>query len=203
VALIDNFDRANAANLGADWTADIYGISALSPEIVSNAAKGTGVAQQNAYYSAGTFGSDFHAGIEIVVHSGAYPFSIYMITSGVGTSGEDGYQLAYTGGDGSLELYREDNGVDSSVLGAWAQTIAANNWVWLSTSGTAVRAHHGTTNDFGASTLIGSVTDNTYRSATTYVGLQLLPDTVVNNFYGATVTPVGGLTPPYVAISVA
>lgn len=52
----DDFNRADAASLGANWTAFSGGIS--SPSIVSNKAQDTGGADSGAIYSAATFPAD-------------------------------------------------------------------------------------------------------------------------------------------------
>jgi hypothetical protein len=191
MATLDNFHREDSTGLGSSvWTADIFGSSALAPNVVSTQAKGGGSGYYNAYHTT-MLGPDCYLGIQCQTVTGTNPVAIYIIPSAVGTSGADGYGLVVTGTGNTSELYRSDN-ASGTLLTTFTQAMSVGDYLWLSLRDSYVRARTSTGHDFFGAALIGEVTDNTHRSASSAIGFQLLANAIASDFLG------GNLNAPFV-----
>lgn len=148
--LLDDFDRADASDLGADWSANPTE-SASNLAISSNQAKRSGTNQSCAnYYNPATYGPDVEAYFTIGANlTGTTNTGVIcrLTTPGAGTA--DGYRLSVV--NNILRVFRYDNGSatqlgsDISVttatgdsFGIWAiggqllvyQKASGGSWTW-------------------------------------------------------------------------
>lgn len=195
--VIDVFTRADAASLGANYTANPFNNGATSLEISSNAAVG-----QNAtfsfdlnWYNVATFGPDVEVFVTLSTLGDAAS-EVYLIarvqSPSASSSTGDGYWCELTGGGTTLTYKSITNG-SASTLGS-SETPGAfspGDSFGFSVVGTTLQAYRKTSGVW--STYGTSRTDGTYTGAG-YIGLGSYEDTrtqVIDDFGGGTVVVAG------------
>ncbi len=128
----DNFNRADAGSLGANWTEITNGfkIASNQADVVNSGPKQaafyTGAASTNDQFSQSTAqGSPFQWGV-----------GVRLANAG----GLDGYVAMAGGGAGNINIYRFDNGTPTNMtLGS--DSLAAGDVVKITVSGTTITAY--------------------------------------------------------------
>lgn len=162
VSVIDDFNRANNADLGSNWTNPVDN-NDCALQIVSNTARVTSTSTDcSEYWNVGNLGPDVEAYATITTKAGGL-FYLYCRLQSEGTSGVDGY-LAYASDAADLiRLYRLDNNVLTQLATA-AQLWADGDALGISCVGTTIQVWRKATGG-GSWTLIHSQTDSTYQAA--------------------------------------
>lgn len=150
VVLSDDFDRADAANIGSDWT---YTLSIV--EILSNYARvdGDNGTTRIAHRFNTSVGSDDH-------HSSLYLPSAMPANSEIGpmvrrqSSGNNGYYIRLVSGN-SISIYRAETSGFDTYLDAVVTTIPSNAKISLQANGSDIQA-------FVNDVMVLEVTDTTY-----------------------------------------
>jgi hypothetical protein len=114
VALLDDFDRADASTLGANWTTDPGGYGAQSPRIASNALSVPGDGNPaEAWWNGATFGPDLDMVVTLteITATANDSYGLYARVSVPGDDATQGYipALRYIGPGWQVELYRLPN----------------------------------------------------------------------------------------------
>ena len=182
--VIDDFNRADSATLGASYTArPLNDIASASLDIVSNAAT-SGATFESNWRNTGTYGPDTEvtSTVKASFTNTSDGEGGWLVTSGMlllrlaspGTASVDGYSLTYEGGPDMgyvATFFRIDNGVITG-LGATAFAtggILAGDVFGLEAAGPTLKAYRKPS--AGAwGQLNTSRTDSTYTAAG-YIGL--------------------------------
>lgn len=135
----DDFNRADAGDLGANWTEFSEGFKIVSNQAV---AVNSGV-QNRAYYSgAGAFGNDQYSSVVVGTGSGSnggYDARVGVRLSGTGTT-ISGYELRWGDIDGtSVKIFRVDSGSETQ-LQSTTLTVAPGDVMRIEVEGTTIRA---------------------------------------------------------------
>jgi hypothetical protein len=155
--ILDNFDRADAANLGSKWTDGYNGFDISSksaaPEIAGDYSITTfntvnSSANQECYCTLKTVASNEKLGLYVRWNNAA----------------GNGYGLTahFTAGGNYMNLYRTDNYVDTG-LSTTNMTFASGDKIGLRANGSTIEAWYKSVS--GNWQLISSVTDSTYSNA--------------------------------------
>lgn len=168
--VIDDFDRANSANLGANWTTPLR-TSDITPIIDTNSATngpGTSLAS-GAYYSVATYGPDMEAFADLTP-SGAdlAQHQVYVRVTGSGATA-CGYEVIYTvnvASPDSLRIGRVDNGVVTFLSSTFYFTneILSGDFIGIEAIGTTISAYFKRSADLWGNAYI-TLTDSTYTAA--------------------------------------
>lgn len=188
--LIDNFDRADATTLGANWTTFITVFTgARSHDIVTNECKAVDVGAQQDYYNVATYGPDCEAYITVrAVASANEGFGLFLRLVNIGSGATDGYLLKaikQTGTD-TWEIYRIDNAA-TTLLGATVTgpEFAVGDQIGFEAIGSTLKGYHKPA--AGSWTEVLARTDATY-SAAGRIGIQSDDQpAVLDDFSGGTV----------------
>ena len=189
-ALLDDFTRANAGTLGANWTADAFGFGLGSFSIVSNQAS-SGSGFHSNWWSAASFGADQEAYFTFVSATLAGGF-VRLFTRLVGpgtTATADGYELTLDATTGAVN--RVDDGVDTQ-LGNALTTLTAGHKYAIACTGSTIEYWR----DSGAGwVLLLSRTDATYAGGGS-IGIyaQNVTAFVIDDFGGGTIGGDAGET---------
>jgi len=166
----DSFTRANAANLGANWTI-ITGETAM--QIVSNHAEPTSFSSGDSgeFYSAITFPADQYSQIILVDEFGATGGSGPALMVRVASGARTYYRWAFAL-NGTWELGKSIAGVFTSLATGTAAGFAVNDIIKIQIAGTTIKL-------FRNATQIGSnVIDSSIASGYPGIGYSTAGQTV-------------------------
>lgn len=193
--VLDDFTRADAATLGANWTANPTG-SAGRHRVASNQAKReTGTANTADYYSVNTYGPDCECYVTMDVLApddwgGTISGGIFvrLVNPGAGTA--DGYRHSFRGSD-SHTLFRYDNGTATALGADFSVSGADGDSFGLEAVGSTIKAYHKPS--AGSWTEVASRTDGTY-SAAGFLALAMFDgsDNLRFDDFGGGTIPAGG-----------
>lgn len=130
----DNFDRANSANLGSNWSLGPESIahSNVGPQILSNRAYNEGTSDCDAFYSGASFSADqFVQATVKSINSGTDDFSGILVRADA--SDYVMVQVNKFGGNYRMYWY---NGGTYTLLGDYSATPAVNDVLRLEAVGT-------------------------------------------------------------------
>jgi hypothetical protein len=161
-ALLDDFNRTDAATLGANWTA-LTGDSSL--EVVSNEAKDTSAGGvRGNYWNAATFGND----VEAYFVCGSALGGIIDLRVGVASpaddpdTGADGYSLLDSSGTVTLRRIVSGSPTTLHTLGTYFTPLAETDGTGLRRKGNLIQIWN--RNGVGTWQLICTLTDSTHQS---------------------------------------
>lgn len=161
--LLDNFDRADAASLGANWT-DLFNGCAIA----SNQAAGEAAGANFCMWNVATYGPDCEAWIEFSALPGNnLTFGVYLGLVDTGSVVNiDGYLVSFvhqTGGTDIVRITRITNAVGTQLGADISQEFAATDYLGIrrvvSTGTISALRFDGTD-----TTVIGTRTDTTYTA---------------------------------------
>jgi hypothetical protein len=193
--LKDDFNRADAGDLGANWTEPAISTDASSNWTIATnrAAPGGGSAvRSSAYYNVATYGANYEAYFTIAtgtkngryteLYGGLHDFAA-----------PDGYAVRYAAAAGTdaVRIFRIDDNTFTQLGADISQEMTTNEKLGIERSGTAIAAYRYAA---GAWAQLGTRTDGTYTSAG-YVGIgsnHTFP--AIDDFYAGTVGGGGGGT---------
>lgn len=183
-SILDSFTRANAATLGANWTADITGQAYTSFQIVSNAATPNAGAFSNNYWNT-SYGPNCEAFVTIK-NLGTQVFDSLMVRlTNQGTTSATGYSLEWDNTN-HCYLFRIDPSFTNVQLGANIPVTIANGYrIGLSIQGSTIKAW---VDSGGGWTNVGTATDTAYAAAGK-IGMWAQNDTTstYTNFGGGSI----------------
>lgn len=165
-AIVDDFNRADEAPM-TGWT-DTWEVGSVGFGVVGNIARPASNSNATAYLTSTNYGPQVHIAVVLSAISSYQQIGFLLVSEG--TSGLDGYLLAY--GGTSLELYRIDNGSFNIIAGC-TQTVSLSAGdsmgVGRATGGNFTTETCASGAGCGASgagwTIRGTCTDNTYTAA--------------------------------------
>jgi Putative Ig domain len=126
----DNFHRADASTLGANWTAWSWS-GATSPHIATNAVVAIAASTHGAYWSADAFGNDQFSEIQIGTVSGSSDWigmTVRQVSPGTG------YLAIYF--NGQFMLFNENGTTSPTLLASAAGTVVPGDVLRLTVTGT-------------------------------------------------------------------
>lgn len=129
----DDFNRADAGTLGANWT-DQKG----SIDIVSNQAKTSADAEEYAFYSAETFPDDQYSQVVAAGVGASAGMGPSVRASGTNPTANL-YLLLWASSGGAQGLYKNVGG-SVSLLQSITGALSANDVLYLQASGSTIRA---------------------------------------------------------------
>lgn len=137
-ARTDDFNRANAATLGANWTNQ----TANTPSVSSNQCVATASNHHCAYWSANAFNNNQYAKAVVkAVSSGVSYCGVTVRSTGNGgTTNNYHFLTDGAGGSGHTAIGKFENNVQSFILNI-STTFAVNDVIELRVSGTTVSAY--------------------------------------------------------------
>jgi hypothetical protein len=146
----DNFNRANAANLGANWTALNGNIG-----VDTNAAYANGAGLEiGVIWNADVFGNDQYSQATLTANGGAAAIGVLVR----GTAGSGGtYYSYYIGGGG-------DGFLAHTIAGTWVQIGATDSGVWAVNDVLRLEAQGTTLRVYRNGSLFRTVTDTNIAS---------------------------------------
>lgn len=164
--IFDNFNRANAANLGANWATFVTGDPTL--RIVSNTAEPASTWNGNVWTTV-CAGANQEIWVKFASVNSSGAHGIYARVQQDATATPDGYGVEYQGG--VIKLGRLDNNAFAVQAGQQiTQTLAAGDSMGLECIGTTIKGYYKL--GAGAWTLFGTFTDATY-SAGRKLGIEI------------------------------
>lgn len=191
LAVIDDYNRADAATLGANWSSEPLNNGAAMPAIVTNRAMSQGAfSSVAAWYNAATFGPDVEVAHTLPVAGSQYVYLFVRLTDpSASANTADGYALELV--NTAMNIYRQDNAV-GTALGA-EQTVtfpSSGDRLGFEANGSTLQAHRhtGSWATYGASR-----SDATY-AAEGYVGWGSYEDVRTrahDDFSAGTITASG------------
>lgn len=178
-AVLDTFNRADGT-LGSAWTDHLDNTSTVA-RIVSNMAapNATGTTYSDAYWNAGMFNADQ----EVFATYGAVgdEFDLLGRVTNPNTGTASGYLVFIDGASNHVELLKLNSGSTYTSLGFTSHTPTVGATYIFRMVGNTLSLYQG-------STLIYSLTDNTYNSAG-YIGFGLKGNTIrLDDFGGGNYT---------------
>lgn len=185
-ALLDNFDRADAASLGASWT-DLFNGCAIS----SNQAAGEAAGANFSMWNVATYGPDCEAWIEISALPGNnLTFGVYARLVDTGSVVNiDGYIVSFvhqTGGTDIVRISRITNAVGTQLGADISQEFSNGDYLGIRCIGSTIYALR---SSGGTPSVLGARTDATY-SAAGNIAITIEGTTGrVNSFGGGTYVP--------------
>jgi len=127
----DNFNRADAGTLGANWTDQLNGysihVNAAEPE--------TGSADNAAYWSADSFGADHYSQIKLTTIQDGGPT---VRIAGVGAGTVDGYLLSCQAAATTIQRLDNDTG---TILQSGLAVFSNGDTAKLQIVGTTLKAY--------------------------------------------------------------
>jgi len=172
-SVIDNFNRADAANLGANWST-FWGDPTNT--IVTNQAVGSTGWRGN-YYNVGTYGPDCEAYLTLTALGATYTFYLFIRTTS--TSPLTGYAIKVESALSRISLKRYLNGSEAEGMAAYTQAVTAGDSIGISCIGSTITGWY--KSGAGAWTELGHVT-NTYITNAGYICLDHTSTTTANSF---------------------
>lgn len=158
----DDFNRADAGNLGANWTDLLNGL-----DILTNQAGAPSVADHLTFYNAVQYAADQEAYVTFNLSpSDGATAGIYVRLQGTGSIATlDGYAaiLIRQAGTDIVQVYRLDNAVGTQLGANISQEFVNGDGILLRARGTTLTVIHISTG--GVETVIGERTDSTYNLA--------------------------------------
>ena len=186
--LLDNFNRADADSLGADWM--LSGLNyawTRAGEIKSNqaGADDSGDSDSNDWYDASTFGPDCEIHYDVI--GGDY-FELELRLVTPATTGVDGYVVSVSRGatPDAWDFFRVDNGASTKLGATVSQNVANGDSIGAEMIGSTLTAYlKPSGGSWGA---VGNRSDGTHGGAG-YLGTYLSPEAtaLIDNFSGGTV----------------
>lgn len=155
MAVSDDFNRANAATLGANWTDFVGG-----GQIVGNAARAELDQWNFCGYTAVEWANDQSSAIV-----GVGTFFVYAMACVRLNAEGDGYGVLARGGGDEVKIYRLDNGTITEIHATGVTSVVGDE-IGIVATGTSLQA---TKNGSNAGT---AVTDATYASGVAGIGLR-------------------------------
>lgn len=203
-SVLDTYDRADNASLGANWTNAIF-TGDLSARIVSNQKGGNSDTADNynsAYWNVSTFGPncEIYETISVEGFGGTFGGGREFMARLTGLDGTpSGYSTFGNGnGDSTWGIYRYDNGV-ATLLGATiTQAIVDGDAVGIEVNGSTITLYFKAA--AGSWTSLGTRTDSTYTGAGN-IGAILQQSGAAaraDNFGGGTIVTTSVTPPPLV-----
>jgi hypothetical protein len=186
--LLDDFNRANNASLGANWsTLDTY----ASLGITSNACQPNASSGSGAYWNVATFGPDSENYVTVAAIGGSSQFFDQYVR--VGTPGGNYNAYAHECTTNAGALYRVDAKVYTQLGAGLTITVAAGNIIGLEVIGSTLTLYK----NAGSWASNASRTDSTYSAAG---NIALFADNTgihFDDFSGGTVVGGGAAQIPY------
>jgi RHS repeat-associated protein len=166
--VLDTFNRANSASLGASWST-FFGNPThdLNSNQCRNPAADGAASWASNYYNFSQYGPDCEAYFTLKVR----PTNEFHILARVGgtLSTPNGYAIGFnSGGPGVHKILRLDNGVATQLGATFSQSIQTNDTVGIRVIGPIISVFH---KRAGTWTVLTSRTDSTY-SAAGYFGIR-------------------------------
>lgn len=188
-SILDDFNRADAATLGANWTDLTNGFSILTNQALPEVNSATNLS----FWTAATFGPDCECYVEVPNKPGvnARNVLIYlrMTTAVAGT--EDGYSVIFTTASGTdtQGIRREDNGVGTQLGASVSDEFDSGDSLGIEVIGTTIALYNKVA---GVWSQLATRTDATYGAAG-YIGMfGNNTGTRLDNFGGGTIAAAGG-----------
>lgn len=187
--VLDNFNRANAGSLGANWTQYITAFTGTRDgQIVSNQATGDLGTTSQVWWNPSTFDADQEAYFTIAtLPSDTELVDIWLRLASIGSGTTDGYtfRVTFASGADTFDIRRLDNATGTSLDTATV-TVSAGDSIGATAIGDELTFWHKPA--AGEWTEILSATDATY-SAGGHIGISLANQTVrIDDFGGGTHT---------------
>lgn len=196
-SVLDNFNRTDAATLGANWTPSQFGGS-ISPRIVGNAAGPDSDLDAgnyaDAFWNVATFGPDVECYMTLSANAGGGGYECHIRLTGLdGTP--DGYMISgQDGGGNDNQLYRINQNVQTALGSAAVQDMSNGDKVGVERIGNDLKMYRMPA--AGSWAQLGStVTDSNLSQAAGNIGLNIqrrLSAHRVDDFGGGTVVAGGG-----------
>lgn len=165
--VIDDFNRANAETLGANYTEGIDSTGLTGFDISGNTAVPDVAAQCQTYYNVQNYGPDceVHALIGVEQSAGA-GWSLYVRLVNEGTANVDGYSVSWVTDAGTdiIRIYRLDNEVHTQLGADILQEYSAGDRIGMRVTGSTLEPWI-RVGDTGNGTSLGTRTDSTYSAA--------------------------------------
>lgn len=184
--VLDNFNRTDAATLGANWTADILAAGYGSWAVASNTADATGF--DSNWWNVSSFGPDSEAFVTVVTAPTA-SLRLYINIQSAGSSGMDAYELSF--GPTSAFILRMDNGTRTQ-LSSLGSGVANGDKVGLENIGDTLQAYKDTGSGWAA---WGSAVAGGGSFGAGHIGIWAQNDNAafLDDFGGGTVVTAGGV----------
>ena len=162
-AVLDDFTRANNADLGTNWTVlSTYG----TLNVISNTAGPSTTAARGEYWNVGNFGPDceVYFTISTMVTNNGNNFDL-MLRVTTESGAWDGYDTEMTwssAGTDQVGIYRADNGVLTQLGASIGQNFATGEKIGLEAIGSTIAVYRFAS---AAWSQLGTRTDATYNTA--------------------------------------
>lgn len=198
-SILDSFNRANEGPPpSASWGGRLYS-SGFQFKVSSNALileNGSANGDSKTDYWGASFSADQEAYITVSTKStnvSQYPIWFDMRMQTPGTSGLDGYEVAFFpvagAANDTIQMYRIDNESFTTLGGLITQEVSAGDSVGVSVIGSTITVWYKAS--AGSWTSLGTQTDATYGSAG-YIGIGAAdttsPTWVLDNFGGGSIS---------------
>lgn len=177
-SVLDDFNRADAGTLGANWTNDIFGVGSVSFSIASNKASTTVGGYE--WFSQQTFGPDCETYITLGTTLDTFfdgevnidsSFNLYTRLQTPGSNATDGYFcITYPPGAAGGFLVRMDNGVGTTLGAQFTCDGNAGDKIGIEAVGSTLTVYRKPA--AGAWGSLAVRTDGTY--STGYLGIAIL-----------------------------
>lgn len=190
--ILDDFDRADAGDLGANWTANPWNGAEVEPQIISNraASAGAGVVNSHAWWNVAQYGPDCEVYITLSV-TGSQEHGVFFRIQNPVTASADGYR-AFHFTDNNYYLYRVDDTVNTQLGASVTQSADADDQVGVAMIGSTYRLYF--SNEGAGFVEIATRTDATYLLAG-YLGFETGANTSnrQDNFGGGSLEPIASI----------
>lgn len=164
--ILDNFNRADAATLGSNWTTT-FGQFKITSNICALTSLSTFT---NASWNVSQYGSDLEAYVTLKNATAVSDGRIYLRTSGLDGDSSTGYNLAFDSFASTLQVRRQDAGGAETQLGATiSQALVDNDSIGISMVGSTISVYYKAS--AGSWTLLTTRSDSTYLGSG-YLGLE-------------------------------
>lgn len=191
--VLDDFNRANNAALGANWTeGDTLGITGIVLEVNTNQLRCGSAANSIGRWNVSTFGGDSEVYCDVPTLPASGDWIGLFLRMGTGATG-DGYVLEVYNDGGSPDLYifRIDNTAYTQLGAAVTNGVAAGDALMLRAVGSTITAHRRQSGVWSTSM---TRTDSTY-SAAGFIGVYGTGTTFrLDDFGGGTYVPPAAST---------
>lgn len=193
--VLDNFNRADSASLGASWAVFVSGDGRWG--ILSNEADGIAGWYGDAWGTA-LSGPDQEAHAKIANKGSTTApsrVSLWVRVQETGTTTPDGYGVQFYNDAGTdvWEITRLDNNVGTTLGATFTQEVTNGDSFGLSVVGSTIRAYHKPA--AGSWTELASRTDTTYTAGRTIAIEGNQTDWRLDDFGGGDVVLTGSFSP--------
>ncbi len=185
-SVLDDFNRADSASMGANWTGALWSGEA-DLDIVSNQAKTVTGTWNSAYWNPASFGPDCEVFCEW--RANRVLLNLRCVNIGAGTL--DGYEAGVSAAVNALVIFRTDNEVGTQLGAGFAQAFTAGDLIGFEAVGSSLSVYYKAA--AGSWTLVGTETDGAY-SAAGRIGLEVNAAGILDDFGGGTVVVVPAQT---------